>query len=72
MHNFEHSKMYKRKDYDTGYHLDIGMKSEQEHKEKTEYFKKNMMDTLDIQLKEKTEEAKRNKMINQQIEERHK
>jgi hypothetical protein len=30
------------------------------------------MDTLDLQLKEKTEEAKRNKIINHQIEERHK
>ena len=29
MYNLEHSKMSRRKDYDTGYHLDIGMRSEQ-------------------------------------------
>jgi hypothetical protein len=29
MHNLEYSKLSKKKDYDTGYHLDIGMKSEQ-------------------------------------------
>lgn len=42
-------------DFDTGYHLDIGMQSDREHKEKTQQFKKEMMDTLDLQLKEKSE-----------------
>jgi hypothetical protein len=52
--------------------LEIGLQSEREHKEKSQHFKKEMMDTLDIQLKEKTEEAKINRLRNQQIEEMHK
>ena len=42
-------------DKDTGYHLDIGGQSEREHREKEERFKKDMMDTLDRQLREKSE-----------------
>lgn len=48
------------------------MQSDREHKEKTQHFKKEMMDTLDLQLKEKSEEAKKNRLKNQQIEELHK
>ena len=55
-------------DFDTGYHLDIGMQSQRQHKQKSEHFKKEMMDTLDLQLKEKTEEMKKNKEKNMQAE----
>lgn len=48
------------------------MQSERERKEKSQHFKKEMMDTLDLQLKEKSEEAKKNRLRNQQIEEMHK
>lgn len=48
------------------------MQSDREHKEKTQIFKKEMMDTLDLQLKEKSEEAKKNRLKNQQIDELHK
>jgi len=60
------------KDGDTGYHLDIGIKSELEHKEKEEKFRRDMMDTLDIQLKQKDIEQKMNKMRNMELEENHK
>jgi hypothetical protein len=39
------------KDGDTGYHLEIGVQSELEHKNKSNQFRKDMMDTLDLQLK---------------------
>jgi hypothetical protein len=67
IHKIEAARSSRVNDFDTGYHLDIGMQSEREHKEKTVHYKKEMMDTLDMQLKEKTEEMKKNKLKNQQI-----
>ena len=52
------------KDYDSGYHLDIGLKSEAEHKQKDQHHKKEMLDTLDQQVKIKAEEKKFQQMYN--------
>ena len=53
------------KDGDTGYHLEIGVQSQKEHKEKSELFRKDMMDTLDMQLRQKDEQQKKTKLKNQ-------
>lgn len=52
------------RDHDSGYHLDIGIKSEVEHKRKDEHHKKEMLDTLDQQVKIKAEEKKFQQMYN--------
>jgi hypothetical protein len=59
-------------DGDTGYHLEIGVQSEKEHEQKASRFRREMMDTLDIQLKQKDEEQKMSKIRNQELEEEHK
>lgn len=46
--------------------------SEREHKEKSQHFRREMLDTLDLQLREKSEEAKKTRLRNLQIEELHK
>ena len=52
------------RDGDSGYHLEIGVKSEKDHIEKSQHFRKEMMDTLDIQLRQKSQEQKYNQMQN--------
>lgn len=60
------------RDGDTGYHLEIGVRSQKQHIQKASQFRKEMMDTLDIQLRQKSEEQKNNKQRTLQLEEAHK
>lgn len=51
IHKVEEGRNSRLRDGDTGYHLEIGMKSEVDHKVKADHFRKEMMDTLDLQLR---------------------
>lgn len=50
-------------DRDTGYHLDIGHKSEMDRKRNSENIKKDVLDTLDQQLKKKHAERELYKVL---------
>jgi len=67
IHKIERVKGSRIVDNDTGYHLDIGVKSEHEHGAKSQFIKKEMVDTLDIQLREKSESIRQGKLHNQYL-----
>lgn len=67
----ERQKNSRVKSKDTGYHLEIGVQSEQEHKDKSAHFRREMMDTLDVQLRQKEVETRRAKEMNRQMERQH-
>lgn len=54
-YNLDHMRNSRGKDKDSGYHLDIGLKSQIQRKNIEEYQKKVMLDTLDRQLQIKAE-----------------
>lgn len=56
LHQLEYMRNSRNRNGDSGYHLDIGVKSEIERKEKGQMHMKDMLDTLDRQLEMKEKE----------------